>query len=228
MLEDSRDRSCNLQTVPGLEEYDSEQERLLARCAELARNQEVQRQARRQLEELREHQDRVAQLLAQGRAGQWEDDHQKPHRFHEPGGGKYGGLCLSAREAEAWQHHERRWQAVDTQPVSHKLLDADIPWPPPAPPGATLLAAMAAAAISQPDAGSGAGASAQALTPDPVALRRAFHRAALRWHPDRFGQRILPRLPVHEREAAAVRVAALARQVLEEWAALVPTKEHAV
>lgn len=51
------------------------------------------------------------------------------------------------------------------------------------------------------------------MDPQPAALRRAFRRAALRWHPDRFQQRVALRLPTHERGAAAARVAALARQV---------------
>ena len=58
-----------------------------------------------------------------------------------------------------------------------------------------------------------AGGRACTLDPELAALRRAFRRAALRWHPDRFQQRVAVRLPAHEREGAAARVAALARQV---------------
>lgn len=91
--------------------------------------------------------------------------------------------------------------------MSQTLAAADIPWPPCMPPGTSLLAAMAATEA--------AGCQALPLTPipDPAALRRAFRRAALRWHPDRFGRRIAPRLPDRERSAAAARVSELAQQV---------------
>lgn len=55
--------------------------------------------------------------------------------------------------------------------------------------------------------------AAGAPNPGPAALRRAYRRAALRWHPDRFGRRVAPRLPEAERPAAAARVAGLAQQV---------------
>lgn len=74
-------------------------------------------------------------------------------------------------------------------------------------PGTSLLAAMAATEAA------GCQAVPLTLNPNPAALRRAFRRAALRWHPDRFGRRIAPRLPERERSAAAARVSELAQQV---------------
>ena len=77
----------------------------------------------------------------------------------------------------------------------------------------TCMSGLSAAGPQARGGNCALGPGLKAHDPDPAALRRAFRRAALRWHPDRFARRMIPGLPERERADMSARVAGLAQQV---------------
>ena len=110
--------------------------------------------------------------------------------------------CGEPRKRDVWSMHPGLGPAA-LQRILHRTMASMHAYQPPPEPSLLLAA----------PANEGEGGEARTLGMKLAALRRAFRRAALRWHPDRFQQRVALRLPPHEREGANARVAALARQV---------------
>jgi len=106
----------------------------------------------------------------------------------------------SARE---WEAHEAAWERFEAG-EGLVAAAAAVPWPPG---GARGLVARLLAEV--PTGG------------DPSALRAAFRRASLRWHPDKFAARFGARLPDPAvRAEVLARAQGLAQALDEDLAAL--------
>jgi hypothetical protein len=199
--------------------FDSEEEALRARQAGDAQRREVRREAAeatRRLDEFRAARRaaadvrecaRRANLLEGGGAG-GRDDPQKP----------LGAADEAALEAAAAAvaAHERRWAALEAAAAAAspppRLGLANVPWPPLGG-GAEYLAAAAATLA----AGDG---SRSAAPPKRAALKKAYARACLRWHPDKFERRWGSALAPGEARAVLERAAGAAAALTAGWAAL--------
>lgn len=118
----------------------------------------------------------------------------------------------------------RRWDRLYQPPWPRGPADPDlameavgqahIPWLPCAP--AAYLHALALAEPEGAAAGSAAGRVAKG-SPLPRDLRRAYARACLWWHPDKFTQRLGHRLDPADREAMLLRVQATFQALSAAW-----------
>ncbi len=122
----------------------------------------------------------------------------------------------AAGAAAAVAAHERRWAALEAAAAAAapppRLGLADVPWPPLGG-GAEYLAAAAAAAA----AGAGVGTAAPQTR---AALKKAYARACLRWHPDKFERRWGGVLAPGEARAVLERARGAAAALTAGWAAL--------
>ena len=110
------------------------------------------------------------------------------------GAGGDGGVARAAEEARAWAAHDEAWAAFEASVRDGaRVRTRDVPWPPghdrggDGGGGGTLLASLARCELVERGGGGGAG-SCRGGSEDKrlAAFRRAFKRASLRWHPDKF------------------------------------------
>ena len=112
------------------------------------------------------------------------------------GAGGDGGGARAAEEARAWAAHDEAWTAFEASVRDGaRVRTHDVPWPPGhdrgggggGGGGGTLLASLARRELVERGGGGVAG-SFRGGSEDGrlAAFRRAFKRASLRWHPDKF------------------------------------------
>jgi len=109
-------------------------------------------------------------------------------------GGDGGGARAAAEEARAWAAHDEAWAAFEASVRDGaRVRTCDVPWPPGhdrgLTHGGTLLASLARRElVERGGSPGGAGFSCRGGSEDRrlAAFRRAFKRASLRWHPDKF------------------------------------------
>ncbi|KAI8470734.1 MAG: hypothetical protein J3K34DRAFT_521153 [Monoraphidium minutum] len=119
------------------------------------------------------------------------------------------GLPTRRREYEAaWAALEARVRAPGGPPVHYR----DIPWPTRA-----LAAARGAAGVAAAAAGGGGGGELRDLilfgVDGAAELKKRLRSELMRWHPDKFGARIAPRVAPADAEAATAGVRAVAQQL---------------
>lgn len=120
--------------------------------------------------------------------------------------------------AELWSAHEIAWKAFERGDHADLGYD-DIPWPPVT---TGLLSAMAAAELSSaradPSRGAaeaeGRGATSREAF---VAHKRAFKKAHLRWHPDKFLHKFGRALGPGASERVEERVREISQAINESW-----------
>ena len=119
-------------------------------------------------------------------------------------------LCQFGGDSDAvpWADHETRWAAFEASDASI-ASDADVPWPPAE---SGVLSAMATLELE----GAPSPLSAYA------AHKRAFRKASMRWHPDKFIHRFGRRIPdAAVRDAVTSRVQQIAQGVNTAWEEIV-------
>ncbi len=145
-------------------------------------------------------------------------------------------LFGSDRAAALWTSHERDWESFEQRHRSQPAAEGaegvedsegqvvgygDIPWPPVT---SDLLSAMAALELSdrKMGGGSGQGYSASDATAKEayVAHRRAFRKAQLRWHPDKFMHRFGKCIDESDAAAVLTKLQELARAINDAWSTI--------
>lgn len=220
---------------PSSDEYDSEEERAAARRAAAARGAAAAADQRAQAELLaayrarqatreRLEQDTLAAKLRQQcglEDGAWEG------RVQHTGGG--GDQEVPQARLRALQQHEGSWAALEAGSAScsdaRSLTYADVPWPP-----LTCCTEYlrALAAWDHRQQTSQQQRCMQREQPEPTGLqqeriwshrqlRRAYTRACLRWHPDKFEGRWGPALAPADRAAVLDRVRQLSQSLNTAW-----------
>ena len=216
--------------------YDSEEDRYQARQQQMHRSSQLRGEAARQMGLLSGYRERQAaqgrvrdgalrsKLLQQGLASGSGADDDRGLRFQaDP------CSCTAASQLQQLAEQERRWEALDAAacaagpggdatPAEQPLLCyASIPWPSQG--GAAYLLALAELELGgkpgpgqEPPSAAGPGRRR--------ALRRAYARACLRWHPDKFQQQWGRALAPGDSERVQARVQAVAQGINDAWAEL--------
>jgi len=123
-------------------------------------------------------------------------------------------LFGSDEAAELWTSHERAWEAFEAREKAAPVSYEEVPWPPVT---SGLLSAMAAAEITRAKGG-------EKGTPDSkeafVAHKRAFKRAHLRWHPDKFMHRFGKALGGKDAERIRSKVQEISQAINHAWSTI--------
>lgn len=134
---------------------------------------------------------------AAGAAGSIDDDEAR-ERAEE------ARLSGRARDEKAWAALESKVLAAEeTESSGIQLREGDIPWPSGPPSNPLRVEAKS----------------------HPAVLRSQLRAGLLRWHPDKFEQKLGRFLPAAEKERTAIlgRVKALAQQLTQQMATMLPT-----
>lgn len=123
-------------------------------------------------------------------------------------------LFGSDEAVELWTSHEKAWEAFEARDDAAPVSYEEVPWPPVT---SELLSAMAAAEITKAKGG-------EKVTPDSkeafVAHKRAFKRAHLRWHPDKFMHRFGKALDGEDAERIRSKVQEISQAINVSWSTI--------
>ena len=160
--------------------YDSEEDRLQARLHNTARHRTIHNERKRQENLLREYRERQHTLGHVKEAARLENircatnqplENGLPGASSVPEGGHFLLQTLNKNEFQLLQHHEELWLSLERKKTSVRE-GADIPWPPFAADYTKYLLGMA-------------------LLLEPKDIKKAYTKAALRWHPDKWMTKVL-------------------------------------
>ena len=127
-------------------------------------------------------------------------------------------LYGSEEAAESWAAHEKAWEGFEaSMEVAEPLRYEDVPWPPAT---SGLLSAMAAAEIARVKGESVAGSRASDSREAFVAHKRAFRKANLRWHPDKFMHRFGKALDARDAARIEARTQEISQAINEAWSTI--------
>mmetsp|Transcript_47288 Transcript_47288/g.88179 ORF Transcript_47288/g.88179 Transcript_47288/m.88179 type:complete len:315 (-) Transcript_47288:136-1080(-) len=137
----------------------------------------------------------------------------------------YGSL----EAGKLWAQFAEEWIRFEADPPASITLD-NVPWPPD---DGRLLNAMALDEISAVEEAAGQSGKMQSSADTAyIAYKRAFRKASLRWHPDKFaskfGNKLCDDLCEHNgmshREAISTRVQEVVQAINESWEHIQGTK----
>lgn len=216
--------------------YDSEEERWQARQHAAARSGAERARAACQaalLDDYRERQRMRAWLQEEALQAKLRPEGQQADpadggdsRWDGSSGGAWACGPWPVWSKQAAQEHERRWAALESTAASASsnggagpsLSYDDFPWPPED--WAAYLATLARAELQSQPGGASSGCGAHGSRACRKAARRAYARACLRYHPDKFQHRWGRLLADGERQRVLAHVAATAQGLNAAWEAM--------
>ncbi|GAB4819749.1 hypothetical protein N2152v2_006795 [Parachlorella kessleri] len=206
--------------------YDSEEERHQARLFYGGRERWLQQERARQATLLHGFQARKRSLQQleedllrrrlRGEGGGQAGDHAAAEQSWGVRVEGQGGMATEAMPLAALRDHEKRWMLLEASAATASgLTAAEIPWPPVECPTAYLQGLVRLELQLEATVGAESGRASRPGS--SRAARRAYAKACLRWHPDKFQHRLGRALGEGAAEGILARVQGISQGINRAW-----------